>query len=202
MIWAKERTRRKHTQQNGSQWKRPNQTKWRTEYYVYIEPDLHNNMCYTLQSRVTLFFSLSFLFFGLYMWNWKHRFSCCFLFITNSEFHSVLRFRRFIFGALFDFTLIVFVVVGVVVVFFICRFFSLCLFRISYSHFVLCSVFPPFFCYYCCCMSHCNFCRVRELWWHSCIVCNIVRCVQVRRLNMPVLDVNEITTQNADDNNK
>lgn len=50
--WMKNEKKKKYTA-NGSHLKRPNQR--RNEYYVYIEPDLHNNMCYTLQSRVSLF---------------------------------------------------------------------------------------------------------------------------------------------------
>lgn len=176
---------------------------WRTEYYVYIEPDLHNNMCYTLQSKVTrfvsffsfLFFSLQF-FFRLYMRNWKHRFSCCFLlclfFLLPILNFILLCASYFILCVLFDVTLNI-VSIG--------SFFSYYI-RISVFGFVL-SFFSLNFFFEVCPIVIFRREKERKRHWHLYIVLWLILCeaicvVQVRRLNMPVLDVNEITshTQN------
>lgn len=177
---------------------------WRTEYYVYIEPDLHNNMCYTLQSKVTrfvsffsfLFFSLQF-FFRLYMRNWKHRFSCCFLlclffFITDSEFHSALRFIFYFVCAVWCYTQHC-----------LNRFFFFILYSYFGVRFCFEFFFSQFFFFEVCPIVIFRREKERKRHWHLCIVLWLILCeaicvVQVRRLNMPVLDVNEITshTQN------
>lgn len=90
--------RHRHSK-HGSQWKKPNQANGGV------------NIMFTLnQTFTTICVIHCNLFFRLCMWNWKHRFSCCSLFIAFSEFHSSLRIRRFGFCVVFDFTLVVIVI--------------------------------------------------------------------------------------------